>query len=63
MGNIELKQGNIYTALVESIDPDNDELRIEWELLPEPEKFGAYAGQGEKKPTPVEGFIQTTKGV
>ena len=39
-------------------DPDQDELRFEWELLPEPTEFGAYAGQGEVKPESVKGFIQ-----
>jgi hypothetical protein len=39
-------------------DPDEDGLRIEWELLPEPTEFGAYAGQGETKPKPVDGFIK-----
>jgi hypothetical protein len=59
--NIELEPGSINTALVEVADPENDELRFEWELLPEPKKFGVYAGQGEKKPKPVEGFIQATQ--
>ena len=35
-----------------------DALKIEWELLPEPTEFGAYAGQGEVKPEGVEDFIQ-----
>lgn len=56
--NIILKPGSVNTALVQVTDPENDELRFEWELLPEPTEFGAYAGQGEKKPEPVEGFIK-----
>jgi hypothetical protein len=56
--NIKLKPGSFNTALVQVTDPENDELRFEWELLPEPTEFGAYAGQGEKKPEPVEGFIK-----
>jgi len=28
-------------------------------LLPEPEKFGSYAGQGETKPKAVTGFIKS----
>jgi hypothetical protein len=60
--NIELAPGTINTALIQVDDPENDELKFEWELLPEPEQFGAYAGQGEKKPQPVEGFIQISQG-
>ncbi len=59
--NIELAPGSNNTALVQVDDPENDALRFEWELLPEPEQFGAYAGQGEKKPQPVEGFIQASQ--
>ncbi len=59
--NIELEPGSINTALIEVTDPENDELRFEWELLPEPTEFGAYAGQGEKKPEPVEEFIQAVQ--
>lgn len=61
LANIEMEPGSINTAMVKVTDPENDELRFEWELLPEPEKFGAYAGQGEKKPVPVEEFIETTQ--
>jgi hypothetical protein len=56
--SIQLAPGSISAALVQVTDPDNDELRYEWELLPEPQKFGAYAGQGEKKPHPVQDFIE-----
>ncbi len=59
--NIELEPGSINTALVQVTDPDNDGIRFEWELLPEPTEFGAYAGQGEKKPEPVKGFIQASQ--
>jgi len=55
--NIEVTPSGIQTATVEASDPDNDQLTFEWELLPEPTQFGAYAGQGETKPEPVEGFI------
>jgi hypothetical protein len=58
LDHIELTPESINTAKVVASDPDLDTLTMEWELLPEPEKFGAYAGQGEKKPDPVEGFIQ-----
>lgn len=59
--NVTLKPGDVATAEIDAADPDNDRLRYEWELLPEPIKFGAYAGQGEKKPQPVEGFVRKQK--
>jgi hypothetical protein len=59
--NIEVAPDGMYTATVEARDPDNDELTFEWELLPEPEQFGAYAGHGETKPEPVDGFIKSMK--
>jgi hypothetical protein len=59
LDNIALTSGIINTAQVVASDPDSDELRIEWELLPEPTEFGAYAGQGEVKPEAVVGFIKT----
>jgi len=36
-------------------------LNIAWELVPENTEFGAYAGQGERKPAPVEGTIREVK--
>lgn len=59
LDNIALKPGSISRASVDAYDPDGDELIFEWELLPEPEQFGAYAGQGEVKPEPVAGLIRT----
>jgi hypothetical protein len=59
--NISLVRGSINTARVVVTDPDNDPLTIEWELLPEPTRFGAYAGQGETKPPAVEGFIRSVE--
>jgi hypothetical protein len=56
--NVHLVPGGVGKAQVVVSDPDEDELRTEWELLPEPTKFGAYAGQGETKPKPVDGFIK-----
>ncbi len=55
--NIELAPGSINMAQVSATDPENDRLRFEWELLPEPTQFAPYAGQGEMKPKPVEKFI------
>jgi hypothetical protein len=56
--NISLAPGSISRGEVMADDPDQDTLQYEWELLPEPTEFGAYAGQGEVKPEGVEGFIQ-----
>lgn len=58
--NIEVAPSSINTATVEASDPDNDELAFEWELLPEPTQFGAYAGQGETKPEPVGDFLKSS---
>lgn len=55
--SIEVQPGSLNSATAETSDPENDKLEYEWELLPEPEQFGAYAGQGETKPKPVEDFI------
>ncbi len=58
LDHVSLAPGSINRAEVFVDDPDRDELEFEWELLPEPTEFGAYAGQGELKPEGVEGFIQ-----
>ena len=55
--NINLKATTLYKANVYVFDPDGDELTIQWELVPENKNFGAYAGQGETKPLPLEGAI------
>lgn len=55
--NINLKPETEHHAHVMVNDPDGDILKIEWELVPENKKFGAYAGQGEKKPQAVERAI------
>lgn len=59
--DIVLAAGSTATARVVCHDPDGDELTYEWELLPEPEKFAPYAGQGETKPEAVEGFIKSAR--
>jgi len=59
LDNIELAPNSINTAQVFVTDPENDDLNVKWELLPEPEKFGSYAGQGETKPKAVTGFIKS----
>jgi len=55
--NVHFAPGEVGHAQLVVNDPDGDELSMTWELLPEPTEFGAYAGQGETKPVPVEGFI------
>ena len=57
LDNISLQAETEHKAHVNIIDPDDDDLNIEWELVPENKKFGAYAGQGETKPPTVEGAI------
>jgi hypothetical protein len=57
LDNIDLKAETEHQAYVSVKDPDGDDLKIEWELVPENKKFGAYAGQGETKPPTVEGAI------
>lgn len=55
--NILLMTSTIYQGKVYATDPDGDELTFKWELVPENKNFGAYAGQGETKPTPIQGTI------
>jgi len=43
LDNISVKAGTIHYSRVYVNDPDGDELNIEWELVPENKKFGAYA--------------------
>lgn len=58
LDNVSVAPGSINRAEVFATDPELDKLQFEWELLPEPTEFGAYAGQGEVKPEAVEDFIQ-----
>jgi hypothetical protein len=55
--NILLGTSTVYQAKIFTYDPDGDELTIQWELIPENKKFGAYAGQGETKPSPIAGSV------
>ncbi|MFW5901046.1 MAG: glycoside hydrolase family 2 TIM barrel-domain containing protein [bacterium] len=57
--DVSVAAGSINPAKVVASDPDSDELQIEWNLLPVPEEFGAYAGQGETMPEPVKGFVKS----
>ena len=61
LDNIDVAAETIHYARIYVSDPDGDELNIEWELVPENTEFGAYAGQGERKPAPVEGTIREVK--
>jgi hypothetical protein len=56
--NILLMTSTTYNVKVYAYDPDGDELTYDWELVPENKKFGAYAGQGETKPSPLAGVIK-----
>ncbi len=60
LDDINLEAGSVHRAEVQVSDPDNDDLTVEWELVPENKKFGAYAGQGETKPEPVKGKFRGT---
>jgi hypothetical protein len=55
--DILLEKGKTYRAHIQAKDPDNESLTYEWELYPENTQFG-YAGQGEKRPDPLNHFLQ-----
>jgi len=57
LDNIEVAPSTTHYARVYVLDPENEQLNIQWELVPENKNFGAYAGQGETKPPVVEGAI------
>jgi hypothetical protein len=57
MDNISVSAGTVHYARIYVRDPEGDSLKIDWELVPENKKFGAYAGQGETKPPVVKGAI------
>ncbi len=61
LDNILVEANTIHYARVFARDPDKDEVKIEWDLVPEIKKFGAYAGQGETKPASVKDAIQETR--
>jgi len=54
--NVYLKPSETYTAQVWVKDPDNDNVKYNWEVLPEGTSF-PYGGNGEKKPAEVPGLI------
>lgn len=47
--HVYLMPGKKYTARAVATEPDGELMTCNWELLPEPEEYGAYAGQGEVK--------------
>jgi beta-galactosidase/beta-glucuronidase len=55
--DILLEKEKLYQAKVQAKDLNNDVLSFEWEIYPENTKFG-YAGQGEKRPAPLNHLIQ-----
>ena len=54
--NVYLKKSGSYTGQVWATDPDKDELKYAWEILPEGTDF-PYGGGGEKKPGALSGLI------
>jgi hypothetical protein len=55
--SIELRPNTEHVAAVALTEPDGDPLLVEWELLPEPTKFG-YGGRGERRPKPIAGAVK-----
>lgn len=54
--DIELDPGKAYQARVWADDPDQDNLKFQWEIYPENTAFG-YAGHGETRPEPRNDLI------
>ena len=54
--DILLLPGSSNTAAVTAHDPENGVIGYEWEIYPENTGFG-YAGQGEKRPAPMDTLI------
>ncbi|MEQ9299021.1 MAG: glycoside hydrolase family 2 TIM barrel-domain containing protein [Cyclobacteriaceae bacterium] len=54
--NVRLKAGNMYSAEVKTVDPDNDELTYRWEIMKE---SGATStgGDAESIPDVIEGLF------
>ena len=58
--NVYLQKGRSYLGQVWATDPDRDEMKYAWEILPEGTKF-PYGGGGEKKPGAINGLISDGK--
>ena len=54
--SITLEPGSIHKAIVYTTDPDNDDLKIVWEILEET-KDKRTGGDEELKPPAVDGLI------
>lgn len=51
--DVTLEAGRSYTAMATVEDPDGDTLEYAWELVREPDEYGAYAGGGEIRQPPL----------
>lgn len=60
VNSIQLKAGAKYQALVDAIDPDNDQLTYHYELLPEATNVGE-GGDHEDRPTSVSLGLENLK--
>ncbi|MCI4671332.1 MAG: hypothetical protein MRZ79_24540 [Bacteroidia bacterium] len=54
--SVYLDEGKPYTATFESFDPEDDSLRIDWEVLTEGNYRAIYGGDKEGKPEKIEGL-------
>ena len=55
--DVTLESGAAHTAVVEVEDPDGDAISYAWELVREPDAYGAYAGGGEIRQPPVPNTV------
>jgi hypothetical protein len=63
LDNINVVSETVHYARINVHDPENESLDIQWELVPENKQFGAYAGQGETKPSAIqEAIIEKQEG-
>lgn len=58
--SVYVEAGKSYSVYASVVDPDNDNLKYRWELLPEPAKVGE-GGDHEDRPAPLANSI-TAKG-
>ena len=59
--NIYLTPGKTYEAILDVRDPENKEIKIEWELIPESKDTKA-GGDFETAPEAIEGFVISQEG-
>jgi hypothetical protein len=55
--SVELEAGRSYRAVAVVEDPEGDPLEYAWELVREPDQYGAYAGGGEIRQPAVPGTV------